>query len=408
MPHHIKDELALSGMAPCRDQAKITRLGAEKSSCGEGERMSRLIYAAFWFLNVSAILLADETASIESSPRYKTPKQPHLVVDPAGQIHLTFGSESSIFYCDSTDQGKSFREPVLVAKPTKLSLGMRRGPRVAVSGQNIMISAITGELGGGKDGDLTLWLSKDQGKTWSTPTTINDQAASAREGLHAMIANEKRADCVWLDLRNKRTELWLSTSTDNGTTWSKNKLVYQSPEKSICECCHPSLCYDASGKLVIMWRNSIDGKRDMYLTTQQGDGTIAPAIKLGAGTWEREGCPMDGGSIALNADGKLVTVWRREADLLKTQDDPTSEELLGIGMQPVVAATAKGPYIAWIGNRPGYLQLLDPSQKKPQKIADRAIDPALASSLSPGAPLVLAWEQQSNGKAAIYIRTVVP
>jgi hypothetical protein len=297
---------------------------------------------------------------------------------------------------------------MLVAKPTKLALGMRRGPRVAVSGKSIMLSAITGELGGGKDGDLTLWLSKDQGNTWSEPTKINDQAASAREGLHAMVANDKRADCVWLDLRNKRTELWLSTSTDQGTTWSKNTLVYQSPEKSICECCHPSLCYDARGNLVVMWRNSIAGKRDMYLTTQREDGTFASAMKLGSGSWDLNACPMDGGSLALKADGKLVTVWRRDSDLLMTQDDPTSEQPLGPGLQPVVAATEKGAFMAWISKRPGELLLLDPAQKKPLRIADRANDPALASSVKPGAPLVLAWEQQTKGQASIFIRTVVP
>lgn len=370
--------------------------------------MSKFLATAWVLLVVAVCARADETTSIDSSPRYKTPKQPHVVVDPTGVIHLTFGSESSIFYSVSTDQGKNLREPVLVAKPTKLALGMRRGPRVAISGKNILISAITGELGGGKDGDLTLWLSKDQGKTWSAPAKINDQPASAREGLHAMTANDKRADCVWLDLRNKRTELWLSTSTDQGASWSKNTLVYQSPEKSICECCHPSLCYDARGQLVVMWRNSIDGKRDMYLCTQQADGAFAPAIKLGSGTWDLDACPMDGGSIALDADGKLVTIWRRESDLLMTQADPSSEQALGSGLQPVVAATGKGAFMAWISKRPGELLLLSPSQKKPLKIADRANDPALAGSVKPGTPLVLAWEQQTKGQAAIYLKTIVP
>lgn len=370
--------------------------------------MPKFAFIALLLFCVNVLALADETTSIDSSPRYRTPKQPQIVVDPAGTIHLTFGSETSIFYSVSTDQGKNFREPALVAKPTKLSLGMRRGPRVAVSGKQIFISAITGEIGGGKDGDLTLWLSKDQGKTWSAPTKINDQPASAREGLHAMTANDKRADCVWLDLRNKRTELWHSTSTDQGITWSKNALVYQSPEKSICECCHPSLCYDARGNLVVMWRNSIDGKRDMYLTTQREDAAFVPAIKLGVGSWELDACPMDGGSIALKADGKLVTVWRRDGELLTTHDDPTREQSLGPGLQPVVAATAIGPTMAWISKRPGDLLLLHPAQKKPLKIADRANDPTLAGSVKLGAPLVLAWEQQTKGQASIFIRTFVP
>ncbi len=168
--------------------------------------------------------------SIASSPRHETPKQPHIVISDEGHIHLSFGSDTSIFHIVSTDQGKSFSEATLVAQPSKLSLGMRRGPRIACCGKSLLISAVTGKLGGGKDGDLTLWRSQDAGKTWQGPININDQEASAREGLHAMTANEKRADCVWLDLRNMRTELWHSTSTDQGATWSPNTLVYRSPE----------------------------------------------------------------------------------------------------------------------------------------------------------------------------------
>ena len=34
------------------------------------------------------------------------------------------------------------------------------------------------------------------------------------------------AGAVWLDLRNKRTELYVSKSSDSGLTWSKNELLY--------------------------------------------------------------------------------------------------------------------------------------------------------------------------------------
>ncbi len=91
-----------------------------------------------------------------------------------------------------------------------------------------------------------------------------------------------------------------------------------------------------------------------------------------------------------------------------TNGDPENERSLGQGLQPVIAASAQGLYTAWIKKRPGELLLLAPTQKKPQKLADRANDPALASSLKQGSPLVLAWEQQTNGKATIMIRTVVP
>ncbi len=48
------------------------------------------------------------------------------------------------------------------------------------------------------------YRSLDNGKSWLGPVNVNDVAASAREGLHAMTSSENGTLwCVWLDLRKK-------------------------------------------------------------------------------------------------------------------------------------------------------------------------------------------------------------
>jgi hypothetical protein len=53
----------------------------------------------------------------------------------------------------------------------------------------------------------------------------------------------------------------------------------------------------------------------MYLTRTHRDGSFATAVKLGRESWPLAGCPMDGGDVAFDANGELVTIWRRDTDV---------------------------------------------------------------------------------------------
>lgn len=57
-----------------------------------------------------------------------------IVCDDKGTVHVVYGKGDQIFYLQSTDGGTSFSKPISVSKVDGLMLGMRRGPRIAVSG----------------------------------------------------------------------------------------------------------------------------------------------------------------------------------------------------------------------------------------------------------------------------------
>jgi hypothetical protein len=177
---------------------------------------------------------------------------------------------------------------------------------------------------------------------------INSVTNAAREGLHALAGDGKsKLISVWLDLRNGKTELWSSVSNDGGQKWEANRLVYKSPDETICECCHPSVVFGEDGKIVVMWRNSLKGNRDMY-RAESGDGgkTFGKAKKIGTGTWRLPGCPMDGGSLGV-ADGKMNYAWRREGSLFFTSDERLETLLAERGTQPVVVPNGKGFSYLW-------------------------------------------------------------
>jgi len=292
---------------------------------------------------VAALALACGAAAAEL-PLLRTEipnaAQPQLAVGSDGRIWLAYGQAKDIYVACSEDGGKSFAPAVKVASAPTLMLGMRRGPRIVAHGDRVTVTAIAAEL--------VAFHSADSGRTWSEAVTINDVPTSAREGLHDLaVGPDGRMFVTWLDLRNGKTEMFGAESTDAGRTWGENQPIYRSPDKSICECCHPTALFDAQGNLAIMWRNSIEGSRDMWMTTRaNGAKQFTLAMKLGEGTWKLTGCPMDGGKIVAGGDGKFGSVWQRAGDVFFAPAGG-AETLLGQGKQPVAVARGADMFVLW-------------------------------------------------------------
>ncbi len=322
-------------------------------------------------------------------------REPQVAVDGKGRVYVAYGrGDKQIALAISVDGGKSF-ETSLVTPAHVTHLGMRRGPRVAASNSAVVVAAIGKEA---TRGDVLAWRSVDRGKSWQGPARLNSQGDSAREGLHALAAGPGDAMfCAWLDLRNKRTEIYGTRSADGGATWEPDQLVYRAPEKSICQCCHPTVAYAPDGTLYVMFRNDVGGSRDLYLA-RSGDGgkTFTPAEKLGNKTWKIAFCPMDGGSIALGPDGRVETAWTRASEVFAAKPGD-AERSLGRGIQPWTAFGPDGPATVWLEKRSGELYA------SPSPLADRltldssANDPVVAAAPGGRGPVVAAWEKPGQG-----------
>jgi hypothetical protein len=246
----------------------------------------------------------------------------------------------SIFVASSSDGGATFGPAEKVGPVPGLMLGMRRGPRLAAQGDRLTVTVI-GE-------ELFALTSADAGRTWSAPATINDVPKSAMEGLHDLAAApDGKLFVTWLDLRNGQMELWGAESTDAGRTWGRNQRVYASPDKSICECCHPNALFDAQGNLAVMFRNSVGGARDMWMAVRSaGAREFAAAKKVGEGSWQLNACPMDGGKLVALGQGKFAAVWQRAGEVFFVP--PGGAEIrLGKGKQPLAWTQAGSPVVLW-------------------------------------------------------------
>jgi hypothetical protein len=304
-------------------------------------------------------------------------RQPQMAAQ-GDLVALAYGSGNTIYFSSSRDGGRSFNAPVKVAETdAKLMLGKRRGPRIAIAGSSIVITAVTG-------GDLLAWRSSDEGHSWQGPARLNSVENSAREGLDGIAGSGRVVFATWLDLRDGGMRLYGAVSKDGGLTWPGNFVVYASPDGHICECCHPSALVASDGTLYAMWRNWLGGSRDLWYSESRDGGAHWSAAKLGTGTWPLEGCPMDGGGLVLDDAGKLHTVWRRNTGVFAAMPGEP-EQPLGPGKDPAVSWD-RGLLMAWIQD--GNL-LVKAGDAPARQVADHATAPVLAGR-------VLAWEQDGQ------------
>src|SRR5207249_5361510 len=126
----------------------------------------------------------------------------------------------------------------------------------------------------------------------------------------------ENALAVWLELReNKQNKIFGEKSNDSRKTWSKNSLIYASPDSTVCECCKPSVAMKGTA-VYVMFRNWLNGNRDLYLIrSSDGGNTFGHAQKLGNGNWALNGCPMDGGGLTINKNGDPETVGKRQSKI---------------------------------------------------------------------------------------------
>jgi len=269
-------------------------------------------------------------------------QMPNLVKDVSGDLHLVYGIGDSLMYTYSNDQGNSFPAPLLISIIPHLAAASSRGPQIAASDNGITVMACNTK------GDIFSFKQEKTNK-WIQTARINDVDTVAKEGLMALSGDGQNVFAVWLDLRNKHNQLFGAKSTDGGKSWSKNMMIYVSPDVTVCECCKPSVVVKGNN-VYVMFRNWLNGNRDMYLIqSADGGNTFGAAQKLGEGNWPLNGCPMDGGSLVVDKDGNPKTIWRRQKKIYICEPGSAEKEI-GEGRSCTLESINGKNVYTWIEN----------------------------------------------------------
>ena len=289
------------------------------------------------------LLLAcqDEKADI-ASKIIAEGQMPNMARDNSGNIHLVYGNGDSILYCYSSDKGKTFSASIVISVIPKLAASHMRGPQIAATANGLSVTACN-DLGN------IFSFTKDKSGEWNQAARVNDMDTVAKENLMAMAADDDNAFAVWLDLRDGHNKIFGARSIDGGKTWSKNFLIYASPDTTVCECCKPSVQVKGNN-VYVMFRNWLNGNRDLYLIqSTDGGNTFGQAQKLGKGSWALNGCPMDGGSIVIDKSGNPETVWNRKG-VIYACEPGKEEKKLGEGKSCTMETVNGKNVYAWVEN----------------------------------------------------------
>lgn len=296
-----------------------------------------------FFLSISCSNTGSETATKTqiSDKLLGAGRQPQIAVDMKGITRVVYGLEDNIYCATSSDDGETFSEPVLVGQLKEMYLGMSMGPQIASSANYSVVTAID------KQGNIHTYSLDHKTDKWVKAAGVNDVPGSVPEGLMSIAAGENDTFyAVWLDVRhNKQNKIVFASTTGKAGAWSENKVVYESPDSTVCECCKPSI--EVEGKhVILMFRNWIEGSRDFYLTRSTDSGQeFSQPQKVGNGTWKLEGCPMDGGGVLLDDKKVIHTAWQREGNIFYAQ--PGEQEVqIGKGRNCRINGKTN-PVIAW-------------------------------------------------------------
>jgi hypothetical protein len=163
-------------------------------------------------------------------------------IDPNGNLHVVWvryaGNNFAVNYSKSTNGGANFITPVAITQ------GL--APDITISSSGVTFPSIACDVSGGPrngwlyttfcdsrngDPDIFLTRSTDAGSTWSTPVRVNNDAiGNGKLQCWPWIAvnDSGKIAILFYDARNASSntivEAWLARSTDGGQTFINEKI----------------------------------------------------------------------------------------------------------------------------------------------------------------------------------------
>ena len=313
-------------------------------------------------------------------------QQPQLSLDKNGTVRMAFGRQDSIFCSTKPAHAAGFSAPRFVGAVKGMHLGMTRGPQIATSSNYSVITAMD------KAGNIHSFLLRHTSGKWIKQKQVNDVPTSAPEGLMSVAADDQdNFYAVWLDTRkHKHNNIFISSLKSKAGKWERNRLIYESPDGHVCECCKPSIAVKGN-HIAIMFRNWLNGSRDVYVTESFDKGKqFNAASKLGSGTWKLNGCPMDGGGVYIDDANQTHTTWQREGRVYYAKPQETEKE---IGKGRTCSISGHGGRLLISMQDKGTVKYYD---MKNTGLTDAGQGSFLKSVVLPDGKILLAWEEAGN------------
>ncbi|HYA37883.1 MAG TPA: sialidase family protein [Candidatus Methylomirabilis sp.] len=239
-----------------------------------------------------------------------------VAFDKNGRLWRVSTEEQYVLVRYSDDQGRHFSSPVRVnAAPERIAADGENRPTIAFGTSGEIYVSWTQSLEQAYAGHIRFSLSRDGGRTFSAPITVNDNRDPISHRFQAMTVDPRGIlHLVWLDRRDQSVAkargetyagiaVYQAVSRDGGTSFSINEKIADHS----CECCRIALALDTDGTPVIFWRHVFDTNvRDHALARLDGASAL---VRVSHDNWAVDACPHHGPALSIGHDGVYHLAW---------------------------------------------------------------------------------------------------
>lgn len=288
---------------------------------------------------------------------------PYLTNDGEGGVVLSWirstGDSSNVFcYARSTDGGKSFGAPVVVAPSTNIKPHSENLPKVLFkpSGEVIALWGTSSHDARNKyAGNVYYAQSFDGGHTWTAATPlVRDTAGYDQRYFDVALLPSGEAAIVWLDNRKttdkEGSSLFLATTSGRSGFAGERRVA-----QPCCPCCRTDLFVDRAGGIHVLYRGILhDSIRDMvHSVSVDGGRTFSAPQQVSPDNWVIDGCPHTGPAMTENGEG-LHFAWytggkKKGSFYTSSANNGTSfapsDSVSALGKHPQLAALTGGDLV---------------------------------------------------------------
>lgn len=350
-----------------------------------------------------------------------------VAFDRQGRVWLARVVEQHVVVSHSDDLGddlgRHFSAPVRVnVAPEAIAAEGENRPKIVIGADGSVHVSYTQSLSRPYSGHIRYSVSRDGGKTFSAPATVNRDTDLIGHRFDSLLLDgEGRPLIAWIDQRERAAitaqggkhagaAIYYAVAGKDGRFASDSKLIEHS-----CECCRIALALDTDGMPVAFWRHVFDGNvRDFALARLDGKNTMIRASEDG---WVLDACPHHGGALAIDGKGRYHLAWfsnapkaqglfyrfsaDRGASFSPPQAFGDNDAQAG---HPALLAAGDSVYLAWRefdGKRSSVMSMRSKdggaSWSSPRRVADTAEAADYPQLIARGKQAYLVWNTARVG-----------
>lgn len=259
--------------------------------------------------------LAVFAATVTVVPAPANALAPDVVVDRNGTVHMVYGLGHDAFYIQSTDNGKTFSRPVKLNTTLQVTTSMgERGPKICVPSDGVIHVIWPDMWSPGVKTYARYVNSTDGGKTFSEPKLVAD--VPAPDGLTMSADKDGNVLVFWHVMADPKpvekaaTWLYMARSTDHGATFqAPEKLKIDTLQGIACSMCMMRARIGADGYVYLAVRNAEGDVRDFWMLKSPKAENNFTAVRVNTDNWVLQVCPMCGPELTFSPTGRALVAF---------------------------------------------------------------------------------------------------